>query len=112
MPPAPQDTDAPKSEDIDAPPAELSQPPVAPRQTASASGQVRFVLVGGRGEARGLILSGGEQIALPKEVNDANLTFSQDTQISVEGESPQSDFGKFIHPTRLTIGNQTFSFNR
>lgn len=112
MPPAPQDADAPKPEDFDATPSALSQSPVAPRQTASASGQVRFVLVGGRGEARGLILSGGEQIALPKEVNDAGLSFSQDTQISVEGEAAKSDAGTFIRPTRLSIGNQTFSFNR
>lgn len=106
-PPAPKDADEPK-------PGEVSAPPVAPvpMQPATANGQIRFVLVGGRGEARGLILSGGEQIALPKEVNDANLTFNQEMQISVEGESAQSDFGKFIHPTRLTIENQTFSFNR
>lgn len=107
MPPAPRDANAPKPGDVNAPPVV----PI-PMQTATASGQVRFVLVGGRGEARGLILSSGEQIALPKEVNDANLTFNQETQISVEGESAQSNFGKFIHPIRLTVGNQTFSFNR
>lgn len=119
-PPAPGDAGAPKPEDVEAPrpdnanapKPELNQPPIAPMQTASASGQVKFVLVSGRGEARGLILSGGEQIALPKEVNDANLTFSQDTQVSVEGEAAKTDAGTFIRPTQLTIGNQTFSFNR
>lgn len=111
MPPA----NAPKQDDVNAPKlSDVNFPPVAPipMQTTTANGQIRFVLVGGRGEARGLILSSGEQIALPKEVNDAGLTFNQETQISVEGESAQSDFGKFIHPTRLTIENQTFSFNR
>lgn len=111
-PPAPRDENAPKPEDADAPRPELNQPSAAPIQTASANGNVRFVLVGGRGEARGLILSGGEQIALPKEVNDANLTFAQDTQIGVEGAAATSDAGTFIRPTQLTIGNQTFSFNR
>lgn len=101
-------------DDANAPKPEMNQPPTAPipAPTASASGQIRFVLVGGRGEARGLILSTGEQIALPKEVNDANLTFVQDTQVSAEGEAAKTDAGTFIHPTRLSIGNQTFSFNR
>ncbi|MET0752045.1 MAG: hypothetical protein ABWZ66_01665 [Pyrinomonadaceae bacterium] len=113
--PAPGDAKAPKTDNVNAPKlGDVNSPPVAPipMQTMTANGQIRFVLVGGRGEARGLILSSGEQIALPKEVNDEGLTFNQETQISVEGESAQSDFGKFIHPTRLTIGNQTFSFNR
>lgn len=107
-----QDVNAPKPDEADAPKPELNAPPAAPTQTASANGQVRFVLVGGKGEARGLILSGGEQIALPKEVNDANLTFNQETTIRVEGNSAKSEFGTVIHPTRLTIGSQTFSFNR
>lgn len=92
--------------------ANAPQPEPIPTQAASASGNIRFVLVGGRGEARGLILSTGEQIALPKEVNDANIIFAQDTQISTEGEAAKTDFGTFIRPTRLTVGNQTFSFNR
>lgn len=120
-PPAPRDENAPKPEDTDAPKPELdlnapkpvsNQPPVEPMRTASANGQVRFVLVGGRGEARGLILSGGEQIALPKEVTGAILTFAPETQISAEGEAATSDAGTFIRPTRLSIGTQTFSFNR
>jgi len=116
MPPPPvEDANAPKPDDAKMPkPEDAPIPPVAPKplEKVSANGQVRFVLVGGRGEARGLILSSGEQIELPKEVNDANLSFNQDTQVSVEGETASSEFGKFIHPTRLTIGNQTFSFNR
>ncbi len=86
--------------------------PVAPRETATANGSVRFVLVGGHGEAWGLILSDGTQVKLPKEVHDANLTFNEQTSVSVEGEAAKSDFGTFIKPTRLTIGDQTFSFNR
>lgn len=119
MPPppaAPDDANAPKPDDATAPKPESNQPlqvaPI-PAQTASASGNVRFVLVGGRGEARGLILSTGEQIALPKEVADnSDLKFNQDTQASAEGEAAKTEFGTFIRPTRLTVGNQTFSFNR
>ena len=111
MPPLaddPKDADAPKPDDANA----LNVPPPAPMPTATVSGQVKIVLVGGRGEARGLILDSGEQIALPKEVNDSSLTFDQQTKVNAEGEAMQTDFGIFIRPTRLSIGNQTFSFNR
>lgn len=113
-PPAPQDASQPPTDDANQPKSESSQPLLMPipAQTASASGNVRFVLVGAKGEPRGLILSGGEQINLPKEVNDADLTLASDTQISVEGAAATSGAGTFIRPTRLSIGNQTFSFNR
>lgn len=115
-PPPAKDGDAPKPDDMDEadvpPPPAPAQPELQAAAAANANGQVQFVLVGGRGEARGLILSGGEQIDLPREVVDAGLTFTQETQVSVEGEFAQSDFGKFIRPARITIGNQTFSFNR
>jgi hypothetical protein len=87
-------------------------PPPAPRETMTANGSVRFVLVGKKGEAKGLILSDGTQVALAKEVKDANLTFNGQTSISVEGEAAKGDFGVFIKPTKLTIGSRTFSFNR
>jgi len=32
--------------------------------------------------------------------------------VNVEGEAAKSDFGTFIKPTKLTIGDRTFSFNR
>jgi len=116
--PAPRDDKpqaAPQPPNVENTNGEMSRnvvPPVAPRETATANGNVRFVLVGGRGEARGLILSDGTQVMLPKEVHDANLTFNDKTSVSVEGEAAKSDFGRFIRPTRLTIGDQTFSFNR
>ncbi len=83
-----------------------------PRETVTANGNVRFVLVGKGGEARGLILSDGTQVALPKEVKKASLTFSEQTVINVEGEAAKSDFGTFIKPIHLTIGDRAFSFNR
>ena len=82
------------------------------RQAVSANGSVRFVLVGGRGEARGLILTDGTQVMLPREVNNANLTLNEQTAVSIEGTGAKSEYGTFVHPTRLTIGTQTFSFNR
>ncbi|MGI8469019.1 MAG: hypothetical protein ACR2N3_11275 [Pyrinomonadaceae bacterium] len=120
MPPAPDTADAPQSNvappataDANAPAPNPASPPAPiPMQTASVSGQAQIVLVGAKGEPRGLILSTGEQIDLPREVIETGLTFNQGTQISVEGEAAKSDFGTFIHPTRLTVGNQTFSFNR
>lgn len=97
-----------KSENV-APPVE---PQLATRETVTANGNVRFVIVGKGGEARGLILSDGTQVALPKQVKGASLTFSEQTVVNVEGEAAKSDFGTFIKPIRLTIGDQTFSFNR
>ena len=107
-PPAAIDANAPNN--ADAPVA----PPVipAPRETLTANGTVKTVLVGGKGEARGLILSDGTQIALPKEVADKNLTFNEQTSVAVEGEAAKSEFGIFVRPVRLSIGDQTFSFNR
>lgn len=103
---------APDAADAPAPDAKAPvPPPPAPVQTVSAQGQVQTVLVGAKGEPRGLILSGDEQVDLPKEVSDANLTFNQGTEVSVEGESAKGNSGTFIRPMRLTIGNQTFSFN-
>ncbi len=90
----------------------IVQPQFAPRETMTANGTVRFVLVGKRGEAKNLILSDGTQFKLPKEVHDANLTFNEQTSVSVEGEAAKSDFGTFIKLTKLTIGDRIFSFNR
>ena len=84
----------------------------APKETAKAASSVKYVLVGGKGEARGLILADGTQIDLPKEVKDAELIFSAATRVAVEGEISRSAFGAFIKPNALTIDNQTFSFNR
>ncbi len=87
------------------------QPP-APKETVQVSGKVQFIIVDRRGEAKGVILSSGEQLNLPKEVKDENIEISQNTDLVVSGEISKSDFGSFIKPTVLTIGNQTFSFNR
>lgn len=92
--------------------AQPVDPQPAARETVTANGNVRFVIVGKGGEARGLILSDGTQIALPKEVKKASVTFNEQTVVNVEGEAAKSDFGTFIKPIRLTIGDQTFSFNR
>ena len=102
--------------DADAPAAPVNAdapvPPMpAPRETLTANGTVKTILVGGHGEARGLILSDGTQIMLPKEVAEAQLTFNEQTSVSVEGEAAKSDFGTFINPTRLTVGDRTFSVN-
>lgn len=89
-------------------------PPIAPmpKETVNASGKVRFVIVGGRGEVRGVILASGEQVDLPKEIKDAGLTIDQNTDVSVSGEAAKGNFGTFIRPVTLTVGSQTFSFNR
>lgn len=114
--PRPELRDAPKPEAGNAPQPEMNngEAPPAPtsKETAKATSNVKFVLVGGKGEARGLILADGTQIDLPKEVKDAELTFSDATQIAVEGEISRGSFGAFIKPNVLTIDNQTFSFNR
>lgn len=103
-PPAPDAANQPKAD----------VPPPAPveKETAKASSNVKFVLVGGKGEARGLILADGTQIDLPKEVKDAGITFSQATAVDVEGEISKGQSGNFIRPAVLKIDNQTFSFNR
>lgn len=87
-------------------------PQPALRETMTANGSIRFVLVGKKGEAKGLILSDGTQITLPKEVKDANLIFNEQTTVNVEGEAAKSNFGTFIKQTKLTIGDRIFSFNR
>ena len=83
-----------------------------PLERAKVSGTVKFVLVGGYGEAKGLILSDGTQLNLPKEVKDSEMTFSNATSVAVEGEIVRGQFGTFIKPLVLTIDNQIFSFNR
>lgn len=91
---------------------EANMPPAPEKETAKAVSNVKFVLVGGKGEARGLILADGTQIDLPKEVKDAEISFSEATAVNVEGEIAKGPFGNFIRPQILTIDNQTFSFNR
>ena len=86
--------------------------PLAPKETVKVTAKVQFVIVGRNGEAKGLILTTGEQMNLPKEVKDASLTIDQNTDVTVEGAASKSDFGTFIKPVTLTIGGQTFSFNR
>lgn len=102
-----------RPEPKDAPQPEMNGDiPLAPKELVKANGKVQFVIVGAKGEARGVILTTGEQMNLPKEVQDAGLTIDQNTDIAVEGDASKSDFGTFIKPTTLTIGNRTFSFNR
>lgn len=119
--PEPRDGERPEPRDAQmnepsAPDAENQPKPDAPpateRGTAKASSNVKFVLVGGKGEARGLILADGTQIDLPKEVKDAEISFSEATAVNVEGEVSKGQFGNFIRPAVLTIDNQTFSYNR
>ena len=114
--PAPRDEQMNESPAAPAPNAEnqpkADAPPVPEKETAKASSNVKFILVGGKGEARGLILADGTQIDLPKEVKDAEISFSEATTVNVEGEVSKGQFGSFIRPTILTIDNQTFSFNR
>lgn len=104
----PAPPDAPNAENQ----PEAKLPPAPEKETAKTTSNVKFVLVGGKGEARGLILADGTQIDLPKETKDAGIAFSEATAISVEGEASKGQFGTFIRPTTLTIDNQTFSFNR
>lgn len=114
--PRPEPKGAPQPEAGNAPQPEINNgempPAPTPKETAKVASNVKFVLVGAEGEARGLILADGTQIDLPKEVKDAELTFSDATQVAVEGEVSKGDFGAFIKPNVLTIDNQTFSFNR
>ncbi len=81
-------------------------------ETRMVSGTVKYVLVNKDGNPRGLILSNGEQLNLGKEVENAGLSFDANTNVSAEGEVAKSDFGSFIRAKVLTIGNQTFTFNR
>ena len=70
------------------------------------------VLVNREGEPRGLILANGEQFNLGKEVENAGLSFDQNTNVSVEGEIVKGQFGTFVRPKVLSVGNQTFTFGR
>lgn len=88
------------------------KPEIPAAETAKISGSVKFVLVNREGEPRGVILSNGEQFNLGKEVEDANLSFDQNTSVSVEGEIAKGQFGTFVRPKVLSIGNQTFTFGR
>lgn len=84
----------------------------ASKETVKAGGKVQFVIVGARGEARGLVLASGEQLRLPREVVNTGIAIDENTDVTVEGEASKSNFGTFVNPVHLTIGNQTFSFNR
>jgi hypothetical protein len=119
--PEPRDGERPepRDEQMSEPPApnaenkpEANLPPAPEKETAKTNSTVKFILVGGKGEARGLILADGTQINLPKEVKDAGISFSEATSVNVEGEISKGQYGNFIRPTVLTIDNQTFSFNR
>lgn len=105
-----------RPEPKDAPQSEVRNgeiPPVpAPKEIVKVSSNVRFVIVGREGEAKGLILADGTQINLPKEVKDAELTFAESMNVAVEGEVSKGNFGSFVKSNVLTINNQTFSFNR
>ena len=81
-------------------------------ETATVSGTVKFVLVNKDGNPRGVILASGEQMKLGKEVENANLTIDQNTTVTATGEVKKGSFGAFLRPQTLTIGNQTFTFNR
>lgn len=91
---------------------EMPKPEVPAAETAKISGNVKYVLVNREGEPRGLILANGEQLSLGKEVEDANLSFDQNTSVSVEGEIAKGQFGTFVRPKVLSVGNQTFTFGR
>lgn len=110
--PAPRDGEKPLPPNAEinsenAPEANLPQP-----ETGTINGTVKFVLVNKDGNPRGLILAGGEQLNLGKEVVDAELSFDTNTGVNAEGEIAKSQFGTFIRPKVLTIGNRTFTFNR
>ncbi|MER3429160.1 MAG: hypothetical protein C4334_13920 [Pyrinomonas sp.] len=81
-------------------------------EKATAQGTIKLVLVDGHGQARGLILSDGTQVALPRAVADAGVTLDAQTPVIVEGRAMKSDFGVRVEPARLTIGQRTFSFDR
>lgn len=81
-------------------------------ETATVSGTVKHVLVNKDGNPRGLILAGGEQFKLGRIIEDAELSFDTSTNVSATGEIAKSDFGSFIKAKVLTIGDQTFTFDR
>lgn len=95
-----------KSEDA-APDADRPQ-----AETAQISGTVKYVLVNREGNPRGVILAGGEQLNLGREVEKAGPAFDENTNIAAQGEIVKSEFGTFVKADTLTIGNQTFTFNR
>lgn len=110
--PAPKDGEKPLPPNAEmnpeiAPEANLPQP-----ETATASGTVKFVLVNKDGYPKGLILNDSEQLNLGKEVEEAGLSFDTNTTVNATGEIAKSQFGIFIRPKVLTIGSQTFTFNR
>jgi len=91
---------------------EMPKPDVAATETAKLSGSVKYVLVNREGKPRGLILANGEQLNLGKEVEDSNLSFDRNTNVNVEGEIVKGQFGTFLRPKVLSVGDQTFTFGR
>ncbi len=100
---------APNAENREVSAPETNRPAI---ETAKVSGNVKFVLVNREGKARAVILSGGEQLDLGREVENANLTIDANTIVTAEGEIAKSQFGTFVRPKVLSVGNQTFTFRR
>ena len=94
------------------PDAEMRDENAPQMETATVSGNVKFVLVNKDGEPRGLILASGEQLDLGREVENAGLSFDQNTSVNATGEIAKGQFGTFVRPKVLTVGNQTFTFDR
>jgi len=108
----PKKGERPEPKDAPQPDMRNGETPPAPKEVVKVSSNVRFVIVGKDGEAKGLILADGTNINLPKEVKDAGLKFAETMNVAIEGEVSKGNFGSFVKPNVLTINNQTFSFNR
>lgn len=91
-----------------------ASPVAAPPEMFKASGTVRTHLVNGHGDIDGLILSNGEQVRFSPRVGKLVVTAEQggSTTVSVEGTGVRNERGIVIHPTSITIGNQTITLGR
>lgn len=91
----------------DTPPAAREPAPLPPQgqsalQPMKVTGTVKRVLTGPQGEANGVVLDNGTQIAVPPQVPDAaDHLMTVGTRLSVEGYGRTSSFGTAMQATSL-----------
>ena len=92
----------------------IAPAPIATPEIFRAAGTIRTHLVNDHGDVDGLILASGEQVRFSPRVGKAVVAAEQSgtTQVSIEGTGIRNDRGVVIHPTYITVGNQTISLER
>lgn len=112
-PPAPVDpaTTPPAVDPVVDPAATTPPPPVAPMNRAesmTASGTIATMLVSGRGDVTGCILSSGEQLHFSPRTAESLLSNGGaiGTTLKAAGRGVKTDAGVFIEVNELTVGEK------